>query len=62
MCNSLCNYIYFFAHVFLSFKKDEGMWLDHGLVCVWEGGVKYHACCMLKSLSLVGINIVAHFR
>lgn len=65
MCNSLCNYIYFSVHVFLSsFEKDEGVWLDHGLVCVWEGGggVKYHACCMLKSLSFVGINIVAHFR
>lgn len=40
MSNSLCNYIYFFTHVFLSsFKKDEGMWLDHGLVCVcvWGG-------------------------
>lgn len=39
MCNSLCNYIYFSVHVFLSsFEKDEGVWLDHGLVCVWEGG------------------------
>lgn len=61
MCNSLCNYIYFSVHVFISsFKKDEGVWLDHGRVCVWEGGGEIS--CMLhikisESLCTANYNI-----